>query len=64
VDDCFTNAVARAVAEGDLTEDTNPRELGRLLLTIQQGLQFLLKTEMSPAALGEIGQATVSRLLS
>jgi hypothetical protein len=64
VEDCFTNAVARAVAEGDLPEDTNPRKLGRLLLTIQQGLQFLLKTEMSPAALREIGQATVSRLLS
>jgi TetR/AcrR family transcriptional regulator, transcriptional repressor for nem operon len=64
VEDCFTNAVARAVAEGDLPEDTNPRELGRLLLAIQQGLQFLLKTEMTPAALREIGQATVSRLLS
>jgi TetR/AcrR family transcriptional repressor of nem operon len=64
VEDCFTNAVARAVAEGDLPEDTNPRELGRLLLAIQQGLQFLLKTEMAPEALREIGAATVDRLLS
>ncbi|WP_206685798.1 TetR/AcrR family transcriptional regulator [Kribbella qitaiheensis] len=63
VEDCFTNAVARAVAEGDLPEDTNRRELGRLLLAIQQGLQFLMKTEMTPEALGEIGSATVSRLL-
>jgi TetR/AcrR family transcriptional repressor of nem operon len=63
VEDCFTNAVAQAVADGDLAADTNPRELGRLLLTIQQGLQFLLKTEMTPAAMREIGRATVDRLL-
>ncbi|NEA35411.1 TetR/AcrR family transcriptional regulator [Streptomyces sp. SID13031] len=63
VEDCFTNAVARAVAEGDLPEDTNPRELGRLLLTIQQGLQFLLKTEMTPEAMREVGRATADRLL-
>ncbi|MEV8377049.1 TetR/AcrR family transcriptional regulator [Kribbella sp. NPDC056861] len=63
VEDCLTNGVARAVAEGDLPEDTNPRELGRLLLTILQGLQFLLKTEMSTEALREIGRSTVDRLL-
>ncbi|HEY0471838.1 MAG TPA: TetR/AcrR family transcriptional regulator [Kribbella sp.] len=63
VEDCFTNAVAQAVADGDLPEDTNPRELGRLLLTIQQGLQFLMKTEMTPEALREVGRATVDRLL-
>jgi len=63
VEDCFTNGVARAVAEGDLPEDTNPRELGRLLLTIQQGLQFLLKTDMTPEAMREVGRATVDRLL-
>jgi hypothetical protein len=63
VEDCFTNAVARAVAEGDLPEDTNPRELGRLLLTIQQGLQFLLKTNMTAEAMREVGRATVDRLL-
>jgi AcrR family transcriptional regulator len=64
VEDCFTNAVARAVAEGDLPEDTNPRELGRLLLAVQQGLQFLMKTEMTPEAMREIGRATVDRLLT
>jgi TetR/AcrR family transcriptional regulator, transcriptional repressor for nem operon len=63
VEDCLTNGVARAVAEGDLPEDTNPRELGRLLLTILQGQQFLLKTEMSPEALREIGRSTADRLL-
>lgn len=63
VEDCFTHAVAQAVADGDLPEDTNPRELGRLLLTIQQGLQFLTKTEMTPEAMREIGRATVDRLL-
>ncbi|MDX6281402.1 MAG: TetR/AcrR family transcriptional regulator, transcriptional repressor for nem operon [Kribbellaceae bacterium] len=63
VEDCFTNAVARAVAEGDLPDDTNPRELGRLLLTIQQGLQFLLKTDMSPETMREVGRATADRLL-
>jgi TetR/AcrR family transcriptional regulator, transcriptional repressor for nem operon len=63
VEDCFTNAVAQAVADGDLPADTNPRELGRLLLTIQQGLQFLMKTEMTPEAMREIGRATVDRLL-
>ena len=39
------------------------RELGRLLLTIQQGLQFLTKTELSNEAMREIGPATVDRLL-
>lgn len=63
VEDCFTTAVARAVAEGDLPADTIPRELGRMLLAIQQGMQFLLKTEMAPEALREIGAATVNRLL-
>lgn len=63
VEDMLTDTVARAVKEGDLPAATDPRELGRLLLAVLQGMEFLGKSGMSPAEVAEIGQSTLVRLL-
>jgi hypothetical protein len=59
----LAEVVAQAVVERDLPEDTDARELGRLLLTVMQGTDFLRKTGMKAGELAGIGRATIARLL-
>lgn len=63
VEDLLVDTVAQAVVEGDLPADTNPQELGRLLLAVQQGVEFLSKTGMTPQALRQIGRSAAAALL-
>jgi AcrR family transcriptional regulator len=63
VEDLLVDTVALAVTEGDLPADTVPRDLGRLLFAVQQGVEFLGKTGMSPAALRQIGRSAAAALL-
>jgi AcrR family transcriptional regulator len=63
VEDLLVDVVTRAVDEGGLPADSEPRELGRLLLAVQQGVEFLRKTGMEPAALDEIMRTAGRTLL-
>jgi AcrR family transcriptional regulator len=63
VEDLLVDIVALAVAEGDLPAGTVPRDLGRLLFAVQQGVEFLSKTGMEPAALRQIGRSAAAALL-
>jgi TetR/AcrR family transcriptional regulator, transcriptional repressor for nem operon len=63
VEDLLVGVIEQAVAEGGLPATTEPRALGRLLLAVQQGSEFLDKTGMDPAALRQIGRSAVNALL-
>lgn len=63
VEDLLVGVIEQAVAEGGLPSATDARALGRLLLAIQQGVEFLGKTGMEPAALRQIGRSTADALL-
>jgi len=63
LEDLLAATVARAVEEGDLPATTDSRELGRLLLAVLQGMEFLAKSGMASAEVAKIGASTRERLL-
>ena len=63
VEAMIAEAVQRARDEGDLPPDTDPRALAGLLLAVMQGQEFLAKTGMGVAELGQIGEGAAARLL-
>ncbi|MDC3954381.1 TetR/AcrR family transcriptional regulator [Polyangium jinanense] len=63
LEDLFVELVEQARGEGDLAPDTDARELGRLLLAVHQGMEFLAKTGMEREALGRIAEAALEKVL-
>ena len=63
VEDLLVEVVEQAVAEGGLPPATDARALGRLLLAVQQGAEFLGKTGMDPAARRRLGRSAADALL-
>lgn len=63
LEDLFVELLEQARAEGDVPPDTDTRELGRLLLAVHQGMEFLAKTGMEREALGRIGEVALEKLL-
>ena len=63
LEDLLVGLVEEARDAKDLPPDTDAREVGRLLLAVLQGMEFLAKTGMEREALGRIGEAAVARLL-
>lgn len=59
----FTDAVGRAVVEGDLPASTRPRELAGTLLAVMQGQDCLARTGLSKAALKGIAHRAALELL-
>ncbi|MET8538411.1 TetR/AcrR family transcriptional regulator [Streptomyces sp. NPDC005065] len=62
VEDLLIACVKEAQQEGDLDPGGDPQELGRLLLAVLQGIEFLAKTNMDGSALLQIGRAAISLL--
>ena len=62
VEDLLVACVKDAQQEGDLDASAEAQELGRLLLAVMQGIEFLAKTNMDSSALRQIGRAALSRL--
>ncbi|MDT0548763.1 TetR/AcrR family transcriptional regulator [Streptomyces lonegramiae] len=62
VEDFLIACVRDAQREGDLDQTADPQELGRLLLAVLQGIEFLAKTGMDGSALLQIGRAALSLL--
>ena len=62
VEDLLIACVKDAQRQGDLDPDADPQELGRLLLAVMQGIEFLAKTNMDGSALLQIGRAALSHL--
>lgn len=62
VEDLLVACVREAQNEGAVDPDADPQELGRLLLAVMQGIEFLAKTHMDGSALLQIGRAALSRL--
>ncbi|MCC5478374.1 TetR/AcrR family transcriptional regulator [Streptomyces barringtoniae] len=62
VEDLLITCVRDAQLEGDLDPGADPQELGRLLLAVLQGIEFLAKTNMDASALLQIGRAALSHL--
>ncbi|MFD8075725.1 hypothetical protein ACFV3E_24110 [Streptomyces sp. NPDC059718] len=54
--------VKEAQREGDLDPGADPRELGRLLPAVLQGMESLAKTRMDASGLLRIGRAAPARL--
>jgi TetR/AcrR family transcriptional repressor of nem operon len=63
IEEALVAVVAEAVAENDLPASTDARTLGRLLLAVMQGMEFLAKTGMPPKEVAEVGAATIAGLL-
>ncbi|MCD0484137.1 TetR/AcrR family transcriptional regulator [Streptacidiphilus sp. ASG 303] len=62
VEDLLVACVEEAQRDGDLDRGTEARELGRLLLSVLQGIEFLAKTGMDGAALKRIGNTVLALL--
>ncbi|MET8562723.1 TetR family transcriptional regulator C-terminal domain-containing protein [Streptomyces flaveolus] len=62
VEDLLVACAREAQNEGAVDPDADPEELGRLLLAVMQGIEFLAKTHMDGSALLQIGRAALSRL--
>ncbi|MFF4653420.1 TetR/AcrR family transcriptional regulator [Streptomyces sp. NPDC001380] len=62
VEDLLVACVEEAQRDGDLDRGTGARELGRLLLSVLQGIEFLAKTGMDGAALKGIGNTALALL--
>ncbi|MEV5172415.1 TetR/AcrR family transcriptional regulator [Streptomyces flaveolus] len=62
VEDLLVACVREAQNERAVDPDADPQELGRLLLAVMQGIEFLAKTHMDGSALLQIGRAALSRL--
>ncbi|MEM7396372.1 MAG: TetR/AcrR family transcriptional regulator [Verrucomicrobiota bacterium] len=64
MEDVFHDGFKRAVDEGRLPGDRNPRALARMLVTVGQGLALLSKTGMEPEKLREVMKTTQQVLLT
>ncbi|MGX1675436.1 TetR/AcrR family transcriptional regulator [Streptomyces sp. NPDC055400] len=62
VEDLLVACVKEAQHEEALDPGADPQELGRLLLAVLQGIEFLAKTNMDGSALLQIGRAALSQL--
>ncbi|MGY5036212.1 TetR family transcriptional regulator C-terminal domain-containing protein [Streptomyces sp. 900116325] len=62
VEDLLITCVKDAQRQGDLDPDADPQELGRLLLAVLQGIEFLAKTNMDGSALLQIGRTALDQL--
>lgn len=63
VESLLTEVVEQAQSDGDLSSKIEPGELGRLLLAVMQGMEFLRKTGMPTSELSSIGIAVEQLLL-
>lgn len=62
VEDLLIACVEEAQGEGALSPDADPQELGRVLLAVMQGIEFLAKTNMDESAMLQIGRAALAQL--
>ncbi|GAA3893541.1 TetR/AcrR family transcriptional regulator [Streptomyces lannensis] len=62
VEDLLIACVKEAQDEGTVEPSADAQELGRLLLGVMQGIEFLAKTDMDGSALLQIGQAALKQL--
>lgn len=62
VEDLLIACVKEAQREEVLDPDVDPQALGRLLLAVTQGIEFLAKTNMDGSALLQIGRVALSQL--
>ncbi|MEV6703112.1 TetR/AcrR family transcriptional regulator [Streptomyces sp. NPDC051453] len=62
VEDLLIACVKEAQDEGTVEPSADAQELGRLLLAVMQGIEFLAKTDMDGSALLQISQATLKQL--
>ncbi|MGW2703202.1 TetR/AcrR family transcriptional regulator [Streptomyces sp. NPDC001340] len=62
VEDLLIACVEEAQREGTVNASADPQELGRLLLAVMQGIEFLAKTHMDGSALLQIGRAALAQL--
>ncbi|MEU4098632.1 TetR family transcriptional regulator C-terminal domain-containing protein [Streptomyces sp. NPDC026673] len=62
MEDLLAACVKEAQREGDLDPEADPQVLGRLLLAVLHGMEFLAKTRMDAEGLLEIGRAALARL--
>ncbi|MET7519013.1 TetR/AcrR family transcriptional regulator [Streptomyces sp. NPDC005480] len=62
VEDLLVACVKEGQREEALDPAADPQELGRLLLAVMQGIEFLAKTNMDGSALLQIGRAALSQL--
>ncbi|MDB4946377.1 MAG: ycfQ2 [Labilithrix sp.] len=63
MESALADVVREAVAEGDLSEDTDAERLARLLVAVGQGMLFLARTGLTDAELDAIGEDATTRLL-
>ncbi|MEU9383587.1 TetR/AcrR family transcriptional regulator [Streptomyces sp. NPDC048279] len=59
VEDLLITCVTEAQRDGSVKADADPQELGRLILAVMQGIEFLAKTDMDSAALQQIARAAL-----
>jgi AcrR family transcriptional regulator len=62
VEDLLTECVTEAQRQGDIAADADPRALGRLIVTILQGLDFMGKTGMATDALRQVAETAIATL--
>ncbi|MFD7184780.1 TetR/AcrR family transcriptional regulator [Streptomyces sp. NPDC056637] len=62
VEDLLIACVKEAQDDGTVEPSADAQELGRLLLAVMQGIEFLAKTDMDGSALLQIGQAALKQL--
>ncbi|MEU9977747.1 TetR/AcrR family transcriptional regulator [Streptomyces sp. NPDC051014] len=63
VEDLLIACVREAQQDGSVKPDADPQELGRLLLAVIQGIEFLAKTDMDDAALLQIARSALKALV-
>lgn len=63
VEGILSEVVEQAKRDGDLPSATEPAELGRLLLAVMQGIEFLRKSGMTTEEVHGIGHAAEQLLL-
>ncbi|MET7979937.1 TetR/AcrR family transcriptional regulator [Streptomyces mirabilis] len=62
VEDLLIACVKEAQQDGSIKPSADPQELGRLILAVMQGIEFLAKTDMDDAALQQIAHAALKLL--
>jgi TetR/AcrR family transcriptional regulator, transcriptional repressor for nem operon len=63
VEAALTQVVREAIADGDLARETDAEKLGRLLLAVSQGMEFLARTGLAAEELEAMGKEASARLL-